>query len=559
MRNFAVVACLLFALAARGETFGPVTVEARPGLGLYRDGTYFEHRFTAFNPTSEPHSVRVDVAANNAYDRGKAHASRTVVVAPRSSTIISVPQYVTTHYGGIATDVYVDGNLEGRLESAASYAATDGRRDLLVGRSVPAETAMLLAPEDSGVNAVRPSVAPSSWSSNWLHYAGLSAAALTPADWNELPRPVQTALLRWVAAGGALVFIGGEPPGLPPVRPAAFVEPYRAGHYGFGTLGLLPGKFDPAPVLATVQRTWHTPALEAFYPFGGTQGQARLPMPLVDDKLPVKSLFSLLLFFALVGGPVNIWVLAKKERRLWIFWTLPLLAIVTAVILVGSVILGEGWLRVQKSSSLTLLDERIGEAVTLGWTGIYSTLAPDGEIRFDSGSEVRPLFVMTDARTDWTDGQRFVSGWVGSRLPRGFAIRKVEPRRERLPVRREGGQLIAVNGLGAAIDELRVADDTGAIFIARNVPAGKEVVLTPAGSHVSANVADPVAALFAGPTVWSTYYSRVSANPNQILQPNTYVAVVQRSPFVEAALAKPTKTTSEAVIVGVMKGIDHAS
>jgi hypothetical protein len=38
-----------------------------------------------------------------------------------------------------------------------------------------------------------------------------------------------------------------------------------------------------------------------------------------------------------------------------------------------------------------------------------------------------------------------------------------------------------------------------------------------------------------------------------------YVAVLQRSPFVEAAVAKPTKYTSEAVVIGLLKGIDDAS
>ena len=555
MRSVAVVACVLFALTAGAETFGPLIVETKHGVGVYRDGNYFEHRFSALNPTGEPHEVRIEVGGTGVYNGANAHASRTVTVAPRSGVLISIPQYVATEYGGFETRISVDGKYEGQLPGTVPSGGYRAGREVLLGRNITAETALLLAPEDSGVGAVRPSVAPQSWSANWLHYSAFSAIALTPADYNELSRPVQTALLRWVAGGGALLIVGGELEGLPPLRIGTAADVYRSGHHGFGTIGLVPEKFDPANVLAVMHEQWKPQGVENIPAYGNYEQRAT-PIPLVDDELPVKSLFSLLILFAVVGGPVNIWVLAKKERRLWIFWTLPLLALATAAVLVSSVIVSEGWVRVQKSSSMTLLDERIGEAVTLGWTGFYSTLAPDGQIRFDSASEVRPLFGMSEGRTDWTDGQRFVSGWVGSRLARGFAFRKIEPRRERLPVRREAGQLIAVNGLGASIAELWVADENGNVFTAKNVAAGKEVALAPSKMQVSAGT-DP-AHLYAAPSQWATYYKRLAENPQTVLRPNSWIAVVQRSPFVDGALAKATRSSSDGVVIGVMKGIENA-
>ncbi|HYR27471.1 MAG TPA: hypothetical protein VEU30_03350, partial [Thermoanaerobaculia bacterium] len=552
------VVALLLTLTASAETFGPVVIEPRTGVAMMRDGTYYEYRFNVFNPTAEPHAVRIDITGSGIGDR-QPRSSRTVVVAPQTSSLVSIPQYVMEQYAPREALIFVDGAAEEKLPLGSHFQGSSYRtaRDLLLGRTVndvlPAEAAA----EDSGLVAIRPAVSPASWSANWIHYTGFAAILLTPADWNELARPVQIALLRYVAAGGTLTFVGGQPAGLPVMRQITDFAPLvPAAAHGFGWVTLAPAKID-AETLEIFKAAWRVSELDRYQ--WAADPMTATPVPLLEDaSLPLKSLFSLLVVFAVIGGPVNLGVLAKKQKRLWIFWTLPLLGIITAVILVGSVIVSEGWVRVQKTTSLTLLDERSGEAATIGWTGFYSTLAPDGEVRFDSGTEVRPLFVAGEAHTDWTDGQRFVSGWIGSRLPRSFVVRKVEPRRERLPVRREGGHLVAINGLGANVRELWVAEADGTAWVARDVAAGKEVVLTRAPNKVDPAIKDP-ANILTAPSMWGTLQARFAKDPRTALRAGSYVAVIERSPFVELALARPSKTSSDAVVIGIMKGIDDAS
>lgn len=558
MRKTIVVLLLLFAaFAARAETINDVIVEARPGVAPLRNGTYFEFRFAAMNPTTEARKVRITVQGRTFTNDLMPGSAREVVVAPRTAAIVSIPQFVVMDYSPQEAIVEVDGE-QGKV-NLSGYASQSYRtsRDILVGRTVTPEIVTALIPNEETGTEVRGTIAPASWSSNWLHYTAFSGMILTTADWRELPRPVQMAILRWVAAGGSLTFVGGAD-GLPPLRPAS-MNGVVAGHHGFGFVCLIPPAVPQVETIASIHLTWRQVDLENQYMWWGQTPGQNAPVKLLEENaLPVKSLFSLLVVFAVVGGPVNLWVLAKKERRLWIFWTLPILGVVTAAVVIGAVIAGEGWVRIQKSVSLTLLDERIGEAVTLGWTGMYATLPPDREVRFDSATDVRPMFATPDANTDWTDGQRFVSGWIGSRVPSGFALRKAEPRRERLPLRREGGQLVAVNGLGSELRELWVADGSGKIYHAIAVAAGKEIVLKPTDVALDANVRDP-AYLFNEPSVWPTYFSRVSSQPRVALLPNTYVAVLKKSPFVEAALARPTKSTAEGVVIGIVKGIGHAS
>lgn len=550
---------LLFAaLTAGAETINDVIIEPRPGVAPLRDGTYFEFRFTVLNPTTDPRKVKISVVGRVYTADMVPGSTRTVVVAPRESMVVSIPQYVLVDYTPREALVDVDGE-QGKI-SLSGYASSSSYRsgrDILVGRTVPPPIVTALIPADQEHSVeIRAAISPNSWSSNWLHYSAFSGMILTTADWRELPRPVQGALLRWVAGGGSLTFVGGAD-GLPPLRPASLAN-VVAGHHGFGTVTLIPPSVPPVEVIAAIHGTWRVIDLDTRYMWWGQNLPDNMPVKLLDDKaLPVKSIFSLLVVFAVVGGPLNLWVLAKKQRRLWIFWTLPVLGLLTAVVVIGAVIGNEGWVRIHKSLTLTLLDERIGEASTLGWTGMYATLPPDGEVRFESATEVRPMFAAPDANTDWTEGQRFMGGWIGSRVSSGFAIRKIEPRRERLPLRREGGHLVAVNGLGGDLKELWVADG-GALYKATNVAAGQEVVLTRTHRALNPNANDP-AMLFTAPGVWATYYNRIAANPADVIRPGMYVAVMKRSPFVEPALSNPTTYSSAGVVIGLMKGIDHAS
>src|SRR5436190_90699 len=331
---------------------------------------------------------------------------------------------------------------------------------------------MMSSDSTSGL-PVRADIPPSGWSDQWIQYGRFDGAILTPRDWSETPPPVRAALLQWVSAGGTLIFLG-RPDSYPSLRPANEITEFAAGHYGFGTV-----VFTGNEPLLNEEQAKQLRAQWQRAP-QGTQAtdQLNASMPILDsNNVPIGAMFSLLIVFAITGGPVSLFALAKKDRRIWIFLTLPLLAIGTAAIVVTALIFSEGGVRVQETTALTLLDEGRGVATTIGWTGIYSTFAPNGKVRFDSTSEVRPFFFAKDAATDWTDGQRFMSGWIASRVPSHFALRKVEARRERMPIRVDGGKVFALNGLGVPIEELHVELENGAIYRAEHIPAGKEVVL----------------------------------------------------------------------------------
>lgn len=554
MRKACRVALLLMtaSAAAAGERYGPIFIDQAPALGNARPGGYHEYRFTIRNESAQQHSVRMDIKSMMVFRTpGENHTARQFIIRPRSSELVSIPQYIGgPGYGMTEAVVTIDGREQREHLEISRVAASDwgNRPEVLIGRDVPQAIVTALLPDPSHGVAIRADVPPRDWSDQWIQYGRYEGALMTPLDWSEMPAAVRNALLHWVAAGGALIFFGA-PQQLPLLRAAPDVRQFWAGHHGFGTIAVLGN--EPALEEATITE------LRGLWRRGsGTPqdlGEMNTTMPILDKTaIPVGSMFSLLILFAVAGGPASLIALARKDKRVWIFATLPLLAIITAGVVVGALIVHEGWARIQKTTSLTVLDERSGEAATIGWTGFYTTFPPNGEVRFDYDSEVRPFAYTKDARTDWTDGQRFVSGWIGSRVPSHFAIRKAEARRERVPIRVDGGRVFALNGLGVAITDLQVVLGDAVVYEAKNIPAGKQVMLTNTGKRVYRASKDP-AELFGPVAMWHSFYSRVTNEPPEYLQPGTYVAVLEKSPFVEQALEHPSRVVSQSVVIGYIK------
>jgi hypothetical protein len=551
-----LVALLLAALAAKGEVYGRISIQQLPSLGAMQAGGYSEYRFAIRNETVEQHTVRIDIKSTTIVRTpGEAHTSRQFTIRPLSLESVRIPQYIGGQfYGPSDALVTIDGREQRERLNINRTPGSDwgARAEVLIGRNVPQPYVDSLAISRDGV-PFRADLPAAEWSDQWIQYGHYDGAMLMARDWMELPPPVRGAMLRWVAAGGALILFGAAEQ-LPPTRPAAEVRLFPASHHGFGTIVV----FEEHPILtpeaaAELRGLWSRASANP-----GTVERLDDVMPILDKTaIPVGAMFSVLVVFAVVGGPASLIVLARKDKRVWIFGTLPLLAITTAVTVAGALILHEGFARIQKTTTVTLLDELHGEAATIGWIGFYATFPPNDEVRFDYDSEVRPFFPAKDARTDWTDGQRFLSGWIGSRVPSHFALRKCEPRRERVPIRIQGGRVYALNGLGVPIKNLEVALGDGTVFEAQQIAPGKELPLRRSGTITGAQK-DP--ALLYGPdAVWHSFAGRVTQESREYLRPGTYIAVLEKSPFVEQALEHPSRVATQAVVIGTMKRSADAS
>lgn len=340
---------------------------------------------------------------------------------------------------------------------------------------------------------VDPGFPVSSWSTSWLGFSSFDGVVVTGDAIRRMPPDVQFALWRYVECGGSLFVLGGrelpEQWGLK-VLPKSELSTAAAGltlyDVGFGECIVSP-QIDTTGLnhdqWSQVMESWLRTAIP--WRWEGLSGDVNNIFPVVGSLgVPVRGLYFLMLLFALIVGPANLIVLSRKKRRIWILWTTPVISLVTCLAVFAYATFSEGWKRHIRTEGLTILDERTHRATTIGRTAFYSALIPSEGLHFGYETELTPTpqsMTTNTARTvDWTQDQHLSSGWITARVPSDFMVRKSEVRRERITIRRgTDAGLRIVNGLGADISELWLADIDGTIYFGDHISAGEEAKLIP--------------------------------------------------------------------------------
>jgi hypothetical protein len=274
----------------------------------------------------------------------------------------------------------------------------------------------------------------------------------------------------------------------------------------------------------------------------------------------VRGLFVLMLAFVVVIGPINLIWLARKRKKIWMLWTVPVIALVACLAVTGYALLGEGVSATSRTEAFTILDESSHRATTIGWTAFYAPIAPSEGLRFGYDTELDPVF--PDAwgymgaagyrAIDLSSDQHLASGWITSRVPAYFKFRKSETRRERLTIRRSGGDSISVvNGLGADVRSLWLADGDGRIYTTKVIRAGAEAKLSLESFGLVEKRAG-LRELFTGAFAdWLEGMKEVERNPQRYLGPGCYLAELDSSPFVEEGLKGVETRKGRSLVYGL--------
>jgi hypothetical protein len=421
----------------------------------------------------------------------------------------------------------------------------------------------------SMINAqfVRSDVPVSAWSSHWLGYTRYDGIVITYEDIHELQsgsnetRAALQALWQYAELGGVLLVLG---PGKVPVPQAWQRHLVRSGGMDEYSVGF--GKCLVAPDRNSKkwpQGRWtaiDTAVRATAMPWQSSKSLSDLnsTFPVVDNLgVPVIGLFVLMILFAIALGPVNLVVLSKKKKRIWMLWTVPALSALTCLAVFGYMIIAEGWQGHARIGGITFLDETSHRATSLGRTAFYSPLTPGGGLHFSEDSEV---FMQgggesapSSCSIDWTQGQHLAHGWVTARVPAHFAIRSSETRRERLSVRREAdGKLSLLNGLGVNIKKVTVADEKGLLYVAADVPAGERAKLERGTNRITGQYLRSWREEIYKNSDWTNAATLAQRRPPDFLGPRMYVAVVDGSPFHEQGLQGATVRNTESVVLGMM-------
>jgi hypothetical protein len=415
--------------------------------------------------------------------------------------------------------------------------------------------------DPNAVQCLRAETALADWSDNWLAYTPFDVVVLAAVDLPALPGPVAAALGDYLQAGGNIMVVGaGSMPAAWNASQTTNLSEMTVFEAGFGR-GYELANADLSRLNSQTVRDIHQMVLSAAQYWSSLPNDtdsANSKMPVVENQIiPVRGITVIMLLFIIVVGPLNIFLLARKDKRIWMLWTIPAISLVTALLVFAYSLLAEGITPNTRIAGLTVLHQAGHHAATYGAEGFYCPLTPNGGLRFENLTEATPLVSQgytgsgSPREVDWSQTQHFLRGWVTARVSAQFHLRKSEGRRERIEWHKVNGGWEILNGLGAPIKSLWLADQDMHFYQAADVPAGQPAVLKA--------VSNPPPAQKLGPRglLGSLGYAPSPPGDESLnyLQPGTYLAVLEGNPFVENALgaaASAKRTRSSAVVYGIL-------
>jgi hypothetical protein len=600
----------LFAILAVGPASNAVAQSAhktKSGL-LVRDMTLGPeawyhgttvHRFVVENPTDLRRIVTISMPDRN-YGRGGLESmTATVAVEGRSSASVAMPQPPVGFEGTHLFRVEERGtdpssfNLEAEDFSGNRYYYGSGNillPTVLLSRSLSGEefvaawhgqvegmlkSAGQRSEDASYFKPLRLMREPEAWPREWMDFSAFDGCFVAEEDYRRLAAETRGALMDYAAAGGTVVLVNMRT--LPPEWTARLAGDtaldqtaagLQVGRFGFGHVALLEALDLQTWGGADVQNRLLACFEHARKPWMPRTSRGEFDMqdclrdiPLGRDMdVPVNFFFFLLLAFAIVAGPVAVWLAAKHNRRIWLLWAVPAFGLLFSGAIFASILLVEGVTPTQRRQAITLLDQTTRQAVTIGAVGVYAPAALRDGLSFDYGTEIVPIRFGEEqgARIVFDQRQRYLD-WVPPRMAAFFRLRRSETRAERLVVeRKDDGALEVVNALGAPIERLRLWDDAGVLHEAENVPPGARQTLRPVAQDASPAQSQDVYA-------WMREYAYAVQDPGWSFAirdkglrasgfapaARTYIAHLADCPFLEKPLGdRKTKGTDAALVAG---------
>lgn len=561
--------------AAYAARYGDVSVQIASNGGTSTFG-YVDYRVTIINAGTVPHSVEVFVPEDvQGYGNHIRRISRTATVPPGASAFVSLFQPPLMMRGQMVR-VAIDGRMQNeRMQiDHVTHAEDSGRGAefycLLLSRQISYDDVSKGMEAAFGPKEVRSGYMANSnpfslaisqepvsgWSQNWLSYSRFNGILLSDGEWETMPGGVKAALLEYVRCGGSLLTIGSDETSGASVFETSDEQIFRTEYAGFGRF-VTTARSDVGRWRDNdwdiLKKGWE----------GASRNLAKTRdikeandwFPVIDNlSIPVRGLLVIVLVFTIVVGPVNIFVLSRKKRQIWLLWTVPAMSIVTSVVVFGYATFAEGWSGYSRIESLTILDESANCASTVGIAAFYCPLTPREGLHFDYETECTPQVDRNrwnggNGRTvDWSADQHLSAGWVKSRVPSHFKLRKSQMRRERMVFSREGDSYTALNGFGVAVERLYYCGPDGRVYTAKEVAPGAKVSLQPAD-----DVREPNAVLLADffERDWHAAILEIDTQPTKYLRPNCYLAVAAEPLFVERPLKKLKREITHGVVFGI--------
>lgn len=216
-------------------------------------------------------------------------------------------------------------------------------------------------------------------------------------------------------------------------------------------------------------------------------------------RAPVTEFRVLITLFVILIGPINYWLLRRRQRLHLLVLTVPLSAVLVTAGLFAFALMADGLRTRVRVRSCTMLDQRSGEAACWARLSYYSGLAPSRGLDMPADVAVYPInpgWYESGSRSDVaiareivrSDGRaQLTRGWLRSRTPTQYLTLRARKSPHRLRLGAGEGVMRAGNELGTAIRYVVVADASGKLFAGEGLAREEVADLMPVESTAAAS------------------------------------------------------------------------
>jgi len=312
---------------------------------------YFPVRVKIANNLKSERSIRLNFSTENDYSSNIRSSSSFGFSAPGGKTVIRdilvpLPPSAETYGSNVTLKVDLKGSL-GETTSSVNANHDANQPSVLLSEKLFTPNASKLDAEAAskfgggrygGSNGFASKFSPGQMPDDWLAYSGYDSILLTDSDWTSMPAGARNAVLSWMRLGGQLFIHTTNS-----ATPASLGLPTET---SFGKIQMVS---IPASLALDVSKTVDRVSTSS-------------PIPSIKSSLlsdfnsswPLQTLFGqksfryalfilILTVFGILVGPVNLFVFAKSGRRHRLFITTPLISLGASAILVGLIVLQDGF------------------------------------------------------------------------------------------------------------------------------------------------------------------------------------------------------------------------
>lgn len=370
-------------------------------------------------------------------------------------------------------------NMPSTPNRQATQTAFIGIGDTL---ATPLWTALTKDYEDRKVDLCGSPLTPKLLGSDWRGLTGFDGLWLTDTEYAALDAGQRAAVRDWINLGGTFYLCAQTLD--PALRASLGLRPDETeARPGFGLVRVIP--WDGKAV-TTEDAVKVVDSVDAGRTSGSVIDATDWPMTRSVGSIPLNAFFLIgfIVVFAVLVGPLNLFVFAGASRRHRLFWTTPLISVGASLLLILVIILQDGFGGTGERAMVTLLLPGEKKAVVT-----QEQVARTG-VLFSRGFGVSEDVYLTPVKSGYfagrsfaQTGRNFSGDWFASRSVQAHRAREIVPSRAEIQllnaeaVARDGASPVVVSTIPAALKEIRFVDAAKRTWIGGSLRTGERITL----------------------------------------------------------------------------------